>query len=119
MSAGITPESQRNPGGDPTGRREGAWGPHGVRVLHPLGGLGASGVASGDGLNHERIPLLIDSREVARILGLGRTTVFQMMARSELPVVRLGRSVRVPRGALIAWVADRTEGGVDSLASGT
>ena len=54
-------------------------------------------------------PLLLDSREVASLLGLGRTKVFQMMARAELPVVRVGRCVRVPRLALLAWIDSQTE----------
>jgi excisionase family DNA binding protein len=50
-------------------------------------------------------PLLIDSREVARLLSIGRTKAFTMMAREELPVVRIGRSVRVSRRALEMWIA--------------
>ena len=52
--------------------------------------------------------LLLDSREVAALLGLGRTKVFQMMAQEELPVVRIGRTVRVPRASLEEWLRDRT-----------
>lgn len=48
--------------------------------------------------------LLLDSREVATLLGLGRTKVFELMAAGDLPVIRIGRSVRVPREALIAWI---------------
>jgi len=53
-------------------------------------------------------PLLVRAEEAARLLGLGRTRVFEMFARGELPTVRIGRSVRVPRGALEAWIAERT-----------
>jgi excisionase family DNA binding protein len=53
-------------------------------------------------------PLLVDSREVARLLGIGRTKAFQLMARGEIPVVRVGRCARVPRQALNEWVKDRT-----------
>src|SRR6266849_3455220 len=52
--------------------------------------------------------LLLDSREVSRLLGIGRTKAFEMMARAELPVVRIGRCVRVPRGALADWISIRT-----------
>jgi excisionase family DNA binding protein len=52
-------------------------------------------------------PWLLDSREVSRVLGIGRTKAFQMMARAELPVVRLGRCVRVPRAALQIWIGDQ------------
>ena len=53
-------------------------------------------------------PWLLDSREVSRLLGIGRTKVFQMMARTELPVVRVGRCVRVPREALCVWIDANT-----------
>lgn len=53
--------------------------------------------------------LLLDSLEVAAMLGLSRTKVFQMMARAELPVMRIGRCVRVPRAALEEWIAGATE----------
>ncbi len=49
-------------------------------------------------------PWLLDSREVSRLLGIGRTKTFQMMASNELPVVRIGRCIRVPRAELIAWI---------------
>jgi len=54
-------------------------------------------------------PLLLDSRAVAELLDLGRTKVFQMMSAGELPVVRIGRCVRVPRSGLESWIASRTE----------
>ena len=34
-----------------------------------------------------------------------------MMAAGQLPVVRLGRCVRVPRKSLEDWIAARIEGG--------
>jgi excisionase family DNA binding protein len=52
---------------------------------------------------------LLRVEEVARVLGIGRTKAFEMVARRELPVIRMGRLVRVPRAALAAWIADRTE----------
>jgi excisionase family DNA binding protein len=54
-------------------------------------------------------PLLLRAGEVAKLLGLGRSTVFAMLAAGELPVVRIGRSVRVPRAALERWVDERTD----------
>ncbi len=53
-------------------------------------------------------PLLLRPTEVGKLLGLGRSTVFAMLATGELPVVRLGRSVRVPREALERWIRERT-----------
>jgi excisionase family DNA binding protein len=54
-------------------------------------------------------PLLLRAGEVAKLLGLGRSTVFALLAAGELPVVRIGRSVRVPRAALERWIDERTD----------
>lgn len=56
-------------------------------------------------------PLLLTAGEVARLLGLGRSTVFALLAAGDLPVVRIGRSVRVPRAALERWIDERTDRG--------
>ncbi len=52
--------------------------------------------------------LLMRAEEVARSLGLGRSKVYEMMQTGELPVVRIGRAVRVARAALEEWVRERT-----------
>ncbi len=54
-------------------------------------------------------PLLLKAEDVAKLLGLGRSKVFAMLAIGELPVIRIGRSVRVPRAALEDWIAERTQ----------
>jgi excisionase family DNA binding protein len=54
-------------------------------------------------------PLLLKAGDVAKLLGLGRSKVFAMLAVGELPVIRLGRSVRVPRAALEDWIAENTQ----------
>jgi excisionase family DNA binding protein len=54
-------------------------------------------------------PLLLKAGDVAKLLGLGRSKVFAMLAVGELPVIRIGRSVRVPRAALERWVAEHTQ----------
>ena len=54
-------------------------------------------------------PLLLKAGDVAKLLGLGRSKVFAMLAIGELPVIRIGRSVRVPRAALEDWIAEQTQ----------
>jgi excisionase family DNA binding protein len=49
-------------------------------------------------------PLLLRPREAARLLGLGRSKVYLLIASGDLPSVRIGRSVRVPYEALRSWV---------------
>ena len=45
--------------------------------------------------------------EVAVLLRLNRKTVYQALARGEIPgALRIGRSYRIARSALLAWLAD-------------
>ena len=45
------------------------------------------------------------------MLGIGRSKVFEMLRAGRLPVLRMGRSVRIPRRALTAWIEENTETG--------
>lgn len=54
-------------------------------------------------------PLLVRPIEAARLLGIGRSKLFEMLARNELPVVRLGRCVRIPRADIVRWVDEALE----------
>jgi excisionase family DNA binding protein len=58
--------------------------------------------ADGAPLGHET--LLLRPIEAAQLLGIGRSKLFEMLARQELPVVRMGRCVRIPRRELAQWV---------------
>jgi excisionase family DNA binding protein len=55
-------------------------------------------------------PLLLDSRQVARLLGISRTKAFQLMSTAVIPVVRIGRCARVPRIDLGEWITSQTIG---------
>jgi prophage regulatory protein len=52
---------------------------------------------------------LLRAHEVARLLGIGRSKTYELIARGELPSLRIGRLVRVPRHALEQWIAEHTE----------
>ena len=53
-------------------------------------------------------PVLITVEEAARLLRIGRGTAYAMAARGELPVVKMGRSVRVRRDRLDRWLDERS-----------
>ena len=48
--------------------------------------------------------MLLDSRQLADALGIGRTKAYQLMLHGEVPTVRIGRCVRVPLQGLIDWI---------------
>jgi len=53
--------------------------------------------------------LLLGVGEVAHQLGVSRSSAYKLVLAGEIPVVRLGRSVRVPVAALRTWLDDHTE----------
>jgi excisionase family DNA binding protein len=55
--------------------------------------------------------LLLRPVEAAEAIGIGRSKVYELIARGDLPSVRIGASVRVPVDALRAWIARQLEAG--------
>jgi len=55
----------------------------------------------------DREKILIDVREVAELLGIRLTKAYELCARNELPVVRVGRLVKVHRPSLLALLEDQ------------
>jgi excisionase family DNA binding protein len=53
--------------------------------------------------------LLLTVREAQDVLSLGRSKLYELIASGELPVVRIGRAVRLPARALEAWVAKQQQ----------
>jgi excisionase family DNA binding protein len=49
-------------------------------------------------------------RRAAQYLGLHEKTVYDMVARGELPVIRVGRSLRFDPRDMTRWVSARKEG---------
>ena len=54
-------------------------------------------------------PLLLTISEAAKILSLGRTKVYELIAHEGLPVVRFGRAIRVSPISLQQWLQRREQ----------
>jgi excisionase family DNA binding protein len=52
--------------------------------------------------------LLLRLPEVAALLGIGRSTVYELVQRGDLPTVHVGRALRIPSAALRDWVEQQT-----------
>jgi excisionase family DNA binding protein len=53
--------------------------------------------------------LLLTTGEAAEVLGVGRTTVYELLNAGLVESVRIGRARRIPRAALVVYV-DRLRG---------
>jgi excisionase family DNA binding protein len=47
------------------------------------------------------LPEVLTVREAAGILRVGRNQLYQAVARGEIPAVRIGRTIRIPKHALL------------------
>jgi len=56
--------------------------------------------------SEERLTLTIP--EAAGLLGIGQTLAYEMAAAGLLPVLRLGRVMRIPKAALARWIEKHT-----------
>lgn len=54
---------------------------------------------------HPPTPLLLTVVEAARLLGVGRSTAYELLASGELESVHIGRSRRIPVAAVESYVA--------------
>ena len=55
-----------------------------------------------------RTPMLLTVRDVEAELQLGRTRTYELLRSGSIPVIRVGRALRVPRDALRRWVEEQT-----------
>ena len=51
--------------------------------------------------------LLLRVMEAAKVLGMGRSKIYDMIAHREIPAIRVGGSIRIPARELERWVDRR------------
>ena len=54
----------------------------------------------------EDLPVFLTVKEAALLLRLKRSTAYELVRRGEIPAIRLGRFIRVPREALLSMGKD-------------
>ena len=59
---------------------------------------------TGDPVPPKTTPLTLTVERAAELLGIGRSAAYEAARRGELPTIRIGRRVLVPRAALLRLV---------------
>lgn len=54
---------------------------------------------------------LLTIKDVAARLAIGRTTVYELIAKQELKTIKIGRARRVPESVLDQWIARQLRDG--------
>jgi excisionase family DNA binding protein len=68
-----------------------------------------------DPLDRERVllaelPPVLTVDEARRVLRIGRRQLYRAIAKRDVPALKVGRSIRIPRSGLEAWLAASAEG---------
>lgn len=53
-------------------------------------------------------PLLLRVGEAAVLLGVSRSKLYELLHSGEVPSIRVGSSLRVPRRHLLSWIEEKT-----------
>lgn len=53
-------------------------------------------------------PLALKVEQVAELLAVSRSQAYALVRRGDLPSVRVGNAIRIPRRALEAWIEEQT-----------
>lgn len=53
-------------------------------------------------------PELLRVAEASKLMSLSRTKVYEMAEKGEIPVIRIGTAIRIPRKKLMLWIEERT-----------
>lgn len=68
---------------------------------------------TGSGMQNE--PELLRVAEASKLMSLSRTKVYEMAEKGEIPVIRIGSAVRIPRRKLLHWIEERTASPTDVM----
>ena len=61
--------------------------------------------------SYEELPLFLNAKMVAQVLGIAPSSTYELMRESNFPVLKIGSRMVVPKEKFIQWVEQNTGGG--------
>ena len=61
--------------------------------------------------SYEELPLFLNAKIVAQVLGIAPSSAYELMHESNFPVLKVGSRMVVPKEKFIQWMERNTEGG--------
>ena len=55
--------------------------------------------------NYDDLPLVLDMKEMQKVLGISRTTAYQLVHEEGFPAFRSGNRIKISKEALFEWMA--------------
>src|SRR5207249_10989085 len=69
-------------------------------------GAATSERAGGASVSFDELPLVLTVDEARRVLRIGRRQLYEAIARRDVHTIKVGRTIRIPRSSLEAWLAE-------------
>ena len=63
--------------------------------------------------SYEELPLFLNAKTVARVLGISPSSSYELMHQRDLPTLKIGNRIVVPKERFVQWVEQNTSGGND------
>lgn len=60
--------------------------------------------------SYEELPLFLNAKLVAQVLGISPSSAYELMHESNFPVLKVGNRMVVPKEKFIQWVERNTGG---------
>lgn len=54
----------------------------------------------------DELPYVISVPQLAKLLGIGRNAAYEIVNRGEIRSVKIGKTIRIPKSAVIEFVDD-------------
>jgi len=60
-------------------------------------------------VNLDELPLAVKVEQAAKVLNLSRGAAYEAVRKGEIPSIRFGRSIRIPRRALLELLGEKAD----------
>ncbi len=61
--------------------------------------------------SYDDLPLFLNAESIAKLLGIGKASAYELMNEKDFPTVRIGKRMIVPKDQFLNWVNEHTQGG--------
>ena len=62
--------------------------------------------------SYDELPLMLSVREIAKVLGISKTSAYELVRRKGFPGLKIGSRLVVPKEKFREWVAKNTGGSI-------
>ena len=60
--------------------------------------------------NYDELPLLLNTTQLADLLGVSHSSVYELIQEDGFPSLRIGKRIVIPKEKLRQWISDNTKG---------